>query len=80
MAEKTEVKMAGSKNVKARVSESIAFGGLVVRPKVDPQSRRATPVLAYLPRAVALAHGAKAVEIIEDAPDGVKLGVIEETK
>jgi len=66
-----------SKMVKVRLFSAIAFGGVAVRPVVDAKGK-VTAVLAVIPRAIAEAHGPATCEIVADAPDNAKPGVVKE--
>ena len=66
-----------SKMVKVRLSRAVAFEGVAVRPIVDAKDpRKITPVIAILPRVVAEGYSKAAVEILADAPDDAKIGVV----
>ncbi len=72
-----------SRLVRVEVRRSIAFGGVVVRPKIDNSGRGkgqpqiVTPVKAVIPRAVAECYAAEDLVILGNAANGAKVGVIE---
>jgi len=61
--------------VKAEVRQAIAFGGKVVRPKVDERGK-VTSVIAYVPENVVAAHPDSRVAKVGEAPPDAKVGQI----
>ena len=69
-----------SELVEVSVKQAIAFDGLVIRPGIAQPNRSKppiiTPVKAVIPRTLAESFGDNYVEIIGDADNGEKIGVI----
>ena len=74
--DKTAAK-AASTLVRVRVNKAVAFAGLRVGPDIDDQGK-VTPVEAVIPRTVYDGQRKDRLELLGDAPDDAKVGLVED--
>ena len=61
------------------VHHAVAFGGMMISPKTDPQKgiNHDQPQLAVVPKWLADAHPDSRLKYVKDAPPGARFGPIE---